>query len=92
MDRYKRFRGCFPFGCIDIRCFTFSYMVFLLVYEPNAIIAIVADYGITCTTDNSVYRTLPKITTMDYDKVCRDTRYKRITVNHGKNFIEMYEK
>ena len=55
-------------------------MVVLLVYESHAFITIVADCGITCTTDNSVYRTLPKITTMDYDKVCRDTRYKRITV------------
>ena len=53
-------------------------MVVLLVYESHACITIVDDNGITCTTDNSVYRTLPKITTMDYDKVCRDTRYKRM--------------
>ncbi len=91
MDRPQRFCVCFPCGYIDTCCFTFSYMVFLLVYEPHVIITIMADYGITCTTNNSVYRTLPKILTMDNDKVCRVTRDKRITVN-GNNFIEMYEK
>lgn len=76
----QRFRGCFPCGCVNLRCFNCLIMVVLLVYESHAFSSIVADYGITFTTNNSVYRTLLKITTMDNDKICRVTRNKRITV------------
>lgn len=80
MDGSQRFRGCFRFCYIDIRCFTFSYMVFLLVYESHACCSVVDDYDITCTTNCGFHRTISQTPAMVHDKVCRDTRNKRITV------------